>query len=212
MGVHLSERPLRLGKFVGYFCIQLLLLSCQSRPAKVDHSDVAIPSKSKTPTDSLAIARRKPTRLIKQNQKNTDSRRKSIYCEGDFLDYSKPQEAFLGLTVQFVYDQRNTIDMILLNDEEKSIQRLTYRVKQKESLKLAETHGNQTVLASHPEGLRLPGFPISRKIMALLPFRPFKIDSSETENQAELFGTLNFQNSKNEFVGGNQRLNCSFDP
>lgn len=208
----MSESSFGLAKFIICFCIGMFLASCQSPRPKIDYPQTSVPPKSIMATDGSTMNRRKPNRQIKQHNTKLKTQAQNVYCEGDFLDYSQPQTPFLGLTLQFVYDQRKTIEMIFLNDEEKIIQRLIFKVNQKESLKLAKAHGNQTILARHPEGLQLPGFPTSKKIMALLPLSPVKDVSSQPEAPVDVFGTLNFQNSKNEFVGGNQKLICTFDP
>jgi hypothetical protein len=198
----ISTRVFNTFRFLTGLGFGLFILSCQHVPQKNEKPQQKAPTKSENLEQTPKIYSRHPPRKIEKSHRTTRSRKPEIYCEGDFFDYSNPEGPHLGLTVQFVYDRRKTIEMIFVDNQEQIIQRLKFHVKQSELLRHSKTHGNQTILATHPAGIRIKGFPVSKKVMTLLP-----LDSQ----QSELYGTLNFQNSKNEYVGGNQQLNCSFD-
>ncbi len=185
------------------------MISCQIPSRK---QKISIPSPTSPPTSlpSLPTAEVKsppalPQKPVRQFPRHP-GRRPTVYCEGDFFDYHDPQQAFLGLTLQFIYDQKKKFELVFINQQEQVLQRLSFRIQSKESLKLAHTHGNQTLIISHPQGLQLTGFPKTKRAMVLIPLQ----EHSESEVRP-IFASLSFQNSQGDYIGGNQKLNCTFD-
>lgn len=194
--------------FLFFFSLPFFLLamiSCQIPSRKQQTSipsPISPPSLPTTKTKSPPTLSQRPRRQFPANPGG----RPTVYCEGDFFDYQDPQQAFLGLTLQFIYDQKKKFEMVLINQQEQVLQRLSFRILRKESLKLAQTHGNQTLIISHPLGLHVAGIPKANRAMVLIPLK--ELDANESQST---FASFSFQNLQGDYIGGNQKLNCSFD-